>query len=322
MSNKTITKNRAFVISLTLFCFIFSACHSVSSTDVGNSNKSAENISTSYEKPQVVGKIESNEITESSGIVASKCQENVFWTHNDSGDAAFIFALNLKGKKLGTWKVSGATNKDWEGIATFQDTKTGKCFLYVGDIGNNERLKSEFTIYRVAEPTVSDTDKNSSKKNSPETETAEAIKIEYPEARHDAETLLVHPQSGDIYILSKRLSGASGVYKLAANFSLEKTNTLKKIADFSVPAVPNGLLTGGDISPDGKRVVVCDYFSAYEIVLPEGTKNFDEIWVQKPLIVELGEREQGEAVGYATDGKSIFATSEKKNSPIIQVKRK
>ncbi len=322
MSNKTITKNRAFVISLSLFCFIFSGCHSVSSTDVRNSNKSAEDISTSYEKPQIVGKIESSEITESSGIVESKCQENVFWTHNDSGDKAFIFALNLKGKKLGTWKVLGAINKDWEGIATFQVAKTGKCLLYIGDIGNNERLKSEFTIYRVAEPQVSDTNKNSSKKNPSETENAEAIKFEYPETRHDAETLLVHPNTGDIYILSKRFSGAAGVYKLAANFSLEKTNTLKKIADFSVPAVPNGLLTGGDISPDGRRVVVCDYFSAYEIVLPEDKQNFDEIWAQKPLIVELGEREQGEAVGYSANSKSIFATSEKKNSPIIQVKRK
>jgi len=322
MSNKTITKNRAFVILLTLFCFIFSACHSVSSTNGGKVNKSTENVSTNYEKPQVVGKIESGEITESSGIAASKCQENVFWTHNDSGDDAFIFALNQKGKKLGTWKVSGAKNKDWEDIATFQDAKNGKCLLYIGDIGNNERLKSEMTIYRVVEPTISDADKDSSKKNPSQTENAEAIKFVYPEMRHDAETLLVHPNSGDIYILSKRLSGASGVYKLAADFSLEKTNTLKKIADFSVPAVPNGFLTGGDISPDGKRVVVCDYFSAYEIVLPKNAKSFDEIWTEKLLIVELGERNQGEAVAYSADGKSIFATSEKKNSPIIQVKRK
>ena len=103
---------------------------------------------------------------------------------------------------------------------------------------------------------------------------------------------------------------------------MEKTNTLKKIADFSVPAVPNGFLTGGDISPDGMRVVVCDYFSAYEIILPKGKQNFDEIWTQKPLMVELGERNQGEAVAYSADGKSIFATSEKKNSPLIEVKRK
>ena len=322
MLKKTITKNRTFVISLLLFCLSLGGCSAVSSSDVSDDNKSNKNISADYGKPQIVGTIESKEITESSGIVESRCQENVFWTHNDSGDDAFIFALNQKGEKLGTWKVAGAKNKDWEDIATIKDPKTGKCLLYIGDIGNNERLKSELTIYRVAEPRVSEKDANSSKKNPSETETAEAIKFEYPDIRHDAETLLVQPNTGDIYILTKSLSSASGVYKIAADFSLDKTNTLKKIADFSVPAVPNGFLTGGDISPDGKRIIICDYFSAYEIVLPENAKNFDEIWTQKPLMVELGEREQGEAVGYSNDGKSIFATSEKKDSPIIQVKRK
>ncbi len=322
MLNKTITKNHTFVISLLLFCLILSGCSAVSSNDVDTDNKLDKNISASYEKPQIVGNIESKEITESSGIVQSKCQDNVFWTHNDSGDDALIFALNLKGEKLGTWEVSGAKNKDWEDIATIRDKKSGKCFLYIGDIGNNERLKSELTIYRVAEPQVSERNASSSVKNPSETDKAEAIKFSYPDIRHDSETLLVHPNTGDIYILTKSLSSASGVYKLAADFSLQKTNTLEKVADLSVPAVPNGFLTGGDISPDGNSVVICDYFTAYEIVLPANAANFDEIWKQKPLIVSLGEREQGEAVGYAADGKSIFATSEKKNSPIIQVKRK
>ncbi len=322
MLYKTIIKNRAFVISLTFFCFIFSGCSAVSSSDIRNNNKPNEKNSFNYQKPQIIGQIKSNEITESSGIAASRCNKDVFWTHNDSGDSAFIFALNEKGEKLGTWKVSGAKNKDWEDIAAFYDKQTEKCFLYIGDIGNNERLRSEMTIYRVAEPKVSDADKNSSEKNPNKTENTEAIKFEYPDVRHDAETLMVHPNTGDIYILTKRLSGASGVYKLAANYSLEKTNKVEKIADFSVPAIPNGFLTGGDISPDGKRVIICDYFSAYEIVLPENTKNFDEVWKQKPAIVELGQREQGEAVAYSADGKSIFATSEKKNSPIIQVRRK
>ena len=118
------------------------------------------------------------------------------------------------------------------------------------------------------------------------------------------------------------MSGASAVYKLKSDFSLEKTNTLEKIADFSVPAIPNGFLTGGNISPDGKRVVISDYFAAYEIILPENAKNFDEIWTQKPNVIELGEREIGEAVCYSADGNSIFATSEKKNSPFIEVKKK
>ncbi len=322
MSHKTITKISLFVISLAVFCLNFSACAaaSTSSGGVENENSGAgENRSGLYEKPRVVGSIKSNEITESSGIAASKCQRQVFWTHNDSGGGAFLFAINAAGERLGTYKVAAAKNNDWEDIAAFRDAK-GECFLYVGDIGNNERLRSEMTIYKLKEPTVSAADKSSSKKNPVETEPAQSIKFEYPDIRHDAETLLVQPQTGDIYVLSKSLSHSSGVYKLTANYDLNKTNTLEKIADFSVPAVPDGFLTGGDIAPDGKRVVICDYFNGYEISLPAGAKNFDDIWKQKPAVIDLGAREQGEAIGYAPYGKSIFATSERKNSPLIEVK--
>lgn len=321
MSKKTITKNFSFVIFLISFCCIFSNCYSVSSSQTANDNRAVKNISPNYEKPKVVGTIKTGEITESSGIAASKCHEGVFWTHNDSGNSADIFAINSTGEKLGTWKVKNAKNYDWEDIDAYK-TEAGECFLYVGDIGNNIRTRGEFIIYRVKEPKISGADKTSSGKNPSATENAEAIKFDYPDMRHDAETLLVHPQTGDIYILTKRLSGAAGVYKLAANYDLNKTNRLERIADFTVPAIPNGFLTGGDISPDGRRVIICDYFSAYELVLPENSKIFDDVWKEKPAIVELGEREQGEAVCYSADGKAIYATSENKNSPIIEVKRK
>lgn len=321
MSKKTITKKALFVIFWLIFAASFPACsHVASQAEKQTANAETDNISKEFQKPQIVGKIESGEITENSGVVASRCNENVLWTHNDSGDGANIYAINKQGEKLGTWKVSGAKNNDWEDIATIKDEK-GECFLYIGDIGNNERLKSEMTIYRVREPKISDADKTSSRKNPQTTEAANLIRFDYPDARQDAETLLIHPQTGDIYVLSKSLTSASGVYKFPKNYDLNNVNRLEKIADFSVPAFPIGFLTGGDISPDGRRVVVCDYFAAYEIVLPEKATNFDDIWREKPQVVELGERAQGEAIGYSSDGKSVFATSEKKNSPIIEVRK-
>jgi hypothetical protein len=314
MSCKNITKKIFFVTILLLFCLNFSGCGWLSAGSFNSANQNAGNtnaeFSAEYQKPKIVGAISSPEITESSGLAASRCNQNVFWTHNDSGDGAFIFAITAEGKKLGTWKVSGAKHYDWEDIGTFR-TSGGECFLYIADIGNNARERGDFIIYRVKEPTISPND--SSKKKPLLTENAEAIKFDYPDMRHDAETLMVHPQTGDVYILTKRLSGASGVYK---------KNTLEKIADFSVPAIPNGFLTGGDISPDGKRVVICDYFGGYEIALSAKAKNFDDIWKEKPVKIELGERAQGEAISYSVDGKSVFATSEKKNSPIIRVERR
>lgn len=321
MPKKTITKKIPFVIFLMSVGVIFFGCHSVVSTQKSNANRARADVSTAYEKPEIVGTLKSQEINESSGIVASKCQTDVFWTHNDSGDGAFVFAFNTKGETLGVWQVSAAKNQDWEDLATIK-TPSGECFLYLGDIGDNERKRGEVIVYRVKEPSVAATDKSSTRKNPLTTELADQIKIQYPESRFDAETLLVHPQTGDIYILAKRLRDKSAVYKLSSDYSLEKTNRLEKITDFTVPSVPYGFLTGGDISSDGKRVIICDYLAAYEIVLPDAAKNFDDIWREKPLIVDLGEREQGESIGYSADGKAIYATSEKLNSPVIEVRRK
>src|SRR4051812_49127580 len=70
-----------------------------------------------YGPPVVVGNIKSNELTESSGLAASRCQADLVWTHNDSGDGAFIFAMDLKANVLAVYQVPNAHNHDWEDIA-------------------------------------------------------------------------------------------------------------------------------------------------------------------------------------------------------------
>lgn len=321
MLKKTITKISLFVISLSAVCFAGLSCSPVSSRMPKDESATADKFSTEYEKPRVVGEIKTKEIRESSGLAASRCNPGVFWTHNDSGDYPYLYALNAAGEKLGTWRVAGAKHEDWEDIAA-RRTETGECFLYIGDIGNNKLRRNSFTIYRVREPSVTAADRETNQKRPRISQTAAKIYFDYPGDRQDAETLMIHPQTGDIYILTKRMSSSSEVYKLSADYRLDRVNRLKKIAALIVPAVPNGMLTGGDIAPDGRRIILCDYFNAYELKLPEKAAGFEEIWRQPPLIVELGKRKQGEAVCYAADGRAILATSEKKDSPVIEVRRK
>jgi hypothetical protein len=319
MFYKTITKNFAFVISLAFLCGLSAGCSFVHSNGQKTNHRNQKQFSDRFDKPKVLGKIESKEIKESSGLTASRCNVDIFWTHNDAGNKNHIYAINKSGEKLGTYEVAGAENEDWEDIASRQD-ENGACFLYIGDIGNNDLDRNELSVYRVEEPKVAAAHRASDKKDPVMTKTAEAFRFSYPGATQNAETLLIHPETADIYVLTKRTAGASGVFKLSG-YKPGQTAKLVEIGKVSLPAIPNGLLTGGEISPDGSRIVLCDYYNGYEIVLPKNEKNFDAIWKDEPSIIELGTREQGEAICYSLDGAAVYATSEKKNSPFIEVKR-
>ncbi|MDQ3817895.1 MAG: hypothetical protein M3362_09405, partial [Acidobacteriota bacterium] len=199
----------------------------------------------------------------------------------------------------------------------------GVPYIYIGDIGDNYSRRDQITVYRVPEPAIT-SDENSARAGSQHTtEVAEAIRLKYPDGKHDAEALMVHPTTGDIYIITKEFRSAAGVYKLKSPFNTATVNTLVRVSDMSVPAIVGGLITGGDISPDGRRVVLCDYLSGYEISLADGAGgDFDRIWKEPVEKIELGPRRQGEGVCYSLDGKAILATSEKRPVPLIEVKRK
>lgn len=311
---QNIAKFVAFVILLSPGTLYFSGC---TSNSFGSKRKVTNSV---YTEPQVVGRLANTDITEASGIAASKCQPDVFWTHNDSGDDAYIFAFNAAGDNLGTWRVKNAENDDWEDIAEFKD-RSGTCFIYIGDIGDNKLRRDVRTIYRIREPVLSSSDVGSTRKNARETDAAEQLNFNYADSDQNAETLMVHPTSGDIYVLSKSHEKPSGVYRLQPNFGNGVQRALR-IADIKVPSIPFGLLTGGDISPDGRHVVLCDYADGYELTLPDGDNNFDDIWKQQPTEIDLGDRDTGEAVGYSADGSAIFATTENKRAPIIELRKK
>ena len=314
MLYRNIAKFGIFVILLVTWSLNLSGC---TSKTFGSKPSSADLV---YGEPKVVGRLANPDLTEASGIAASKCQPGVFWTHNDSGNDAYIFAINAAGDNLGTWRVKDAENFDWEDIAEFRDA-SGKCFIYIGEIGDNKLRRDVHTIYRVREPVVSASDAGTTKSNARVTDSAEQLNFTYPDGNQNAETLIVHPVSGDVYVLSKSYEKPSGVYKLKPNFGGE-VERADRIAEIKVPSVPFGLLTGGDVSPDGRRVALCDYADGYELVLPEGDSNFDDIWKQQPLTIDLGERNTGEAIGYSTDGSAIFATTENKRAPVIELKKK
>ncbi|MCV6624467.1 MAG: hypothetical protein OIF38_00100, partial [Cellvibrionaceae bacterium] len=80
-------------------------------------------------------------LDETSGLAQ---QGGVFWSHNDSGGEAAVYAVNAQGDLLKTVHLRGAQNYDWEEMAQDAD------YLYVADIGDNRAKRQQLIIYAVA----------------------------------------------------------------------------------------------------------------------------------------------------------------------------
>jgi hypothetical protein len=275
-----------------------------------------------YGPPVTIANVKERAISESSGLVASRQTPGAYWTLNDSGGGPFIYSFDSRGDSLGSFSVNAAQNRDWEDISIGPGPQDGKSYLYIGDIGDNNGVRQDVVVFRVPEPALNAATSKLTKKAPGTTEPAEAIRLRYPDGPHDAEALLVHPSTGHIYIVTKLMISDPAVYEAAPPFTAGKATTMTRIGTIHVPSLFGGVVTGGSVSPDGRRVALCDYFQGYEVVLPAGSNDFNEIWKQKLVGFDLGKRKQGESIAYRSDGKALLATSEGRRTPLIQVERR
>ena len=282
--------------------------------------KTKTTTASNYGASTQLARLKDKAVKESSGLAASRRFPGVYWTHNDSGDGPFIYAFDTRGNGRGTWRVTGATANDWEDVAAGPGPKPDVSYLYIGDIGDNQSKRSEIVIYRVPEPELSKG--TVSKSKAAATAASEAIRLRYPDGSHDAEALLVHPATGNLYIITKTPFANPGIYEAAAPLALGSTITLNRVGTLEVPSLLGGIITGGAISPDGRRVVFCDYLQGYEAVLAEKKAAFNTIWKEPLASISLGSRKQGEAITYRLDGKALLMTSEGSPMPLFQVERR
>lgn len=290
------------------------------SAEQKNSKRAQVNLN--YGPPTKLAELEDQTIDESSGLVASRTSPGCYWTHNDSGNTPIIYAFDSAGRRRGVWRVTGAKLTDWEDIAAGPGPKPGQNYLYIGDIGDNDGTRSELVVYRVPEPAIPGSDPGTTNRKPGATEPAEAIRLRYPSGKHDSEALLVHPQTGKIYLVTKVALANPEVYAAEIPQDLNQTTTLTRLGELEMHTLFGGIVTGGAVSPDGRRAALCDYIQGYELVLPDGNNNFDSIWKQPLRAVDVGKRKHGESISYRLDGKALMVTSERLPAPLIEVVRR
>jgi hypothetical protein len=249
-----------------------------------------------------LGAVDSSAINEVSGIAASRVNADVLYVHNDSGDIARFFAINTQAQLVGTFTLTGVTAIDWEDIAVGPGPVAGLSYVYVGDIGDNDAVRtSGVQVYRVPEPAVSSSE---SPPLAVDIAGAERMTLLYPDAARDAETLMIDPLTGDLYVVSKWESYSRLYWAPASALVNGATVTLEYKT-----SLPWGWATGGDISPDGSEILIRGYWSAMLWSRPEGTAVWDAL-ASAGLTVPLAAEPQGEAIAFDAAGWGYYTFGE------------
>ncbi|MGW8374383.1 hypothetical protein [Streptomyces sp. ODS28] len=232
-------------------------------------------------------------IDESSGLAASHAHKGVYWTHNDSDDGPYIYAVDGKtGKTVATVTLRGVDPRDVEAISVGPDGR-----VYVGDIGDNFGGRwPEVWIRSFPEP----------KELRDVTVDPTTYTVKYADGPRDAESLMVHPRTGRVYIASKNNEGKGGIYEGPARLSSSGVNVFRRIARTEVWA------TDGAFSPDGTRLVLRGYMNGEMYAWKDGRPS--------PLgtqpVPTLG---QGESVTFTPDGRTLMYGSEGRGSSVDPV---
>jgi hypothetical protein len=243
------------------------------------------------QRASVALEIRDQRIVESSGLAASPRHAGVLWTHNDSGDAARLFAVGPDARVRATLTLAGVEARDWEAMAAGRDD-AGRPALFAGDIGDNLGAWSSVSVYQVSEPaTLHDV-----------TLPAKRYELRYPDGPRDAEALLVDPRDNRLYVASKE-DGGGGLYRAPARLRGDRVNLLRRIAD-----VPPSV-TDGAFSPDGRAFVLRDYSAAYVFAAPG----------RQVGAFALPPQRQGESITWSPGGDEVLVGSEGPDSEIWRV---
>lgn len=243
--------------------------------------------------PQAV--IKNPVLEEISGLAFSQKHPNLIYVHTDSGGEATVYLLDSMGNELGKIELEGAKNRDWEDIAVGPGPG-GKPFIFVAEIGDNAAIHGEICIFRFPEP--SSIVVESSVK-------PEVLRLTYPGGARDAETLMVDPISGDLFILSKR-DEKNTLYRVPQSAFSKGKVELEKLHSLDFTSA-----VAGDISRDGSKILIKNYFAIYFWERQIG-ESIAQALQRAPKRLPYVSEPQGEAIGFNPNGTSFFTISEKR----------
>lgn len=249
---------------------------------------------------------------------ASACETSIksdlVWTIEDQKNAPILFGFNKQGDLIKKIAITNAENNDWEDL-----TSDSEGNIYIGDFGNNDNDRENLAIYKV----------NSSNLSTDQTAVESVVEFYYPEQKdfppkkkelvYDSEAFFYYNNA--FYLFTKNRSskfdGTTALYRV--NNIPGTKQAAEKIADFVTCDNFNGCaITGADISPDGKKVVLLGSDKLW--LFTDFTD--DKFFSGKSKLIELGHHSQKEGICFE-DNNTLLITDEsvkKQGSNLYRVK--
>lgn len=262
----------------------------------------------------MVGELPS-ELLEASGITRDPRDPDVFWAHNDSGNPAELFAVDAAGRLLASVPLEDAPNRDFEDVAA-GPCPSGQC-LYLGDIGDNLAVHSSVRVHRLPLPELPEVAAMSDAAEAP---TLPAVRpdatwhLVYPAGPRDAESLAIDAERGELIIVTKGREDVVELYSLPLSELQGRPgspDTLRRLGRLPLPigSGTSQLITAGDLSPDGSRLVVRSYTTLYEFAW-SGSATFDTLADPAASSLLSALEPQGEGVAWNDSGETLLLVSE------------
>lgn len=276
---------------LVLFCLLFLGVASCLN------NGSEPGDSDVFNPAQRLAELTEKKLGEVSGIAASISNTGYLWTHNDSGNPPVVYLLNEALEIRLACRLDGIKNRDWEDIAVGPGPEAGKTYVYVADIGDNNANYAEKYIYRFEEPVLTE--------GITEIKITDFDKITFTleDGKKDTESLMVHPKTKDLFVISKREKPVF-VYAFPNPERTDDTIVARKVT-----ALPLTQIVSSDFSPTADEVLMKSYDQIFYWNI--AGKSLEEGLQEKPHLVHYTEEPQGEAITFDKDGSGFYTLSEK-----------
>lgn len=226
------------------------------------------------------------DIVESSGLVVLPVTTTgaLVVTTNDSGDTGRVFTVDV-----GSGSTVGVTSWTQDPVDVEALAPAGPGHVWVGDIGDNRHVRDFVEVLWVPvgpEDVAADPD---------------AYELVYPDGPRDAEALVRHPLTGQLFVITKGVF-AGTVYAAPLRLRSDRPNRLTEVGEAP------GMVTDATFLPGGGGVVMRTYSTAHLAAYPS--------W-QPVTSWELPQQEQGEGIALAM--RELLVSSEGARSQVLKV---